>query len=192
RIRGLLGNLYRLGHPNVLVVAADGRNLPEGALFDRALVDAPCSAEGNLRRQGGRVGPRDPGFVAHVTEVQEALLRRAIALVRPGGVIVYSTCTVAPEENEGILDRVLADAPVRVEPIRLEAPHAPGLEGWEGRSFRPEVRDAWRVCPDHLDSGGLFMARLRRLPESEGHPAPGLRGAPGAAPDEKAPAGTPD
>jgi len=180
RIRGLLANVYRLGHPNVLVIAADGRRLPTVARFDRVLVDAPCSAEGTLRKQRGRLMERDEGFVTYVTSLQEALLRRAVALTRPGGLIVYSTCTFAPEENEAIVDRVLRDSPVRLETIPLTAPHAPGLDTWKDRPFHPDMPKAWRVYPHHLDSGGLFMARLRRLPE-EGE------GTEGGRPDAEGP-----
>jgi len=168
RLRGLMGNVFRLGHTNVLVVAADGRELPGGASFDRVLVDAPCSAEGNFRRQEGRLPPRTPDFEAYVTGLQEALLRRAIRLTRPGGTVVYSTCTFAPEENEAVVNRVLADEPVQIEPIPLELPHAPGLTGWGGERYAPELERAWRVYPQHLDSGGMFMARLRRLDDGQG------------------------
>ena len=85
RLRGLLANVFRLGHTNVLVVAMDGRAVPGTALFDRVLVDAPCSAEGTIRRKGGSETPRSPNFVSYVTSLQEALLRRAIDLTRPGG-----------------------------------------------------------------------------------------------------------
>ncbi|MEX0936059.1 MAG: RsmB/NOP family class I SAM-dependent RNA methyltransferase, partial [Gemmatimonadota bacterium] len=162
RLRGLLGNMYRLGVSNVLVVAADGRELPGGAAFDRVLVDAPCSGEGNYRRQG-HLPARGRGFTRYATALQEALLRRAVAVTRPGGVLVYSTCTYAPEENEAVVDRVLRDAPVRVEPIELGAPHDPGWTRWEGTDLHPDLHHAWRVYPHHLDSGGLFMVRLRRL-----------------------------
>ncbi len=60
RIRGLLGNLYRMGYLNVIVIAADGRQLPSAAGFDRVLVDAPCSGEGNYRRQDGQSSARAP------------------------------------------------------------------------------------------------------------------------------------
>ena len=162
RIRGLLGNLYRLGCMNVIVIAGDGRRLPLGPLFDRVLVDAPCSGEGNYRRQEARFPARTSRFIAYVTRLQEALLRRAIKLTRPGGTIVYSTCTYAPEENEAVLDRVLRDAPVTMDDISLQIPHAPGLLEWQGQRFHRDVARAWRVYPHHLDSGGLFMARLRR------------------------------
>ena len=163
RIRALLGNLYRTAHPNVLVVSGDGRALPDGALFDRVLVDAPCSAEGTLRRKGGTPRPQRKKFRERVPRRQEGLLRRAIALTRPGGVVLYSTCTFAPEENEAVVHRVLEDAPVVLEPIEIDAPHAPGLTGFEGEQYHPSLEGACRIYPHHLDSGGLFLARLRRL-----------------------------
>lgn len=163
RLRAFLANIYRTGHSNILVVAADGGRLPGGALFDRVLVDVPCSAEGTLRKKRGFLRPQRAGFVAEVTRRQERLLRRAIELTRPGGIILYSTCTFAPEENEGVLSAVLRDAPVQIEPLELESPHAPGVTSFEGVDFDPRVELAARVYPHHLDSGGLFLARLRRL-----------------------------
>ena len=167
RIRALLGNMYRTVHPNVLVVAGDGRSLPDGALFDRVLVDAPCSAEGTLRRKGGKPRGQTAKFRRQVPLRQEALLRRAIALTRPGGTILYSTCTFAPEENEAVVDRVLKDAPVTLEPITIEAPHAPGLTSFEDQQFDRSLAGACRIYPHHFDSGGLFLARLRRLGGNE-------------------------
>jgi tRNA (cytosine49-C5)-methyltransferase len=192
RLRGLMANLFRLGHPNILVVASDGRELPGGARFDRVLVDAPCSAEGNFRRQQGSLPPCTESFREYVTHLQESLLRRGIALTRPGGTLVYSTCTFAPEENEAVLSRVLADAPVRMERMHLDLPHDPGLPAWGGETFHPDVRHAWRVYPHHLDSGGLFMARLRRLPDegnaslppSDGSPPDGWGPVPSGFPGE--------
>lgn len=169
RLRALLGNLYRLGHAGVLVVAADGRRFPGGARFDRVLVDAPCSAEGNLRRYGGEPPEQSASFLAYATRLQEALLRRAVGLTSAGGTVLYVTCTFNPDENEAVVDRVLRELPLALEPIDLgpeagdETPHAPGLTAFEGRRFHPDLALAWRLYPYHLDSGGLFMARLRVL-----------------------------
>ncbi len=163
RIRALLGNMYRTVHPNVLVVAGDGTSLPDGALFDRVLVDAPCSAEGTLRRKGGKLRGQTAKFRKRVPLRQEALLRRAIALTRPGGTILYSTCTFAPEENEAVVDRVLKDCPVTLDPITIDAPHAPGLTSFEDQQFDESLAGACRIYPHHFDSGGLFLARLKRL-----------------------------
>ena len=167
RIRGLLGNVYRLGHPNILVVAGDGRAFPEEAAFDRVLVDAPCSGEGTLRRRGGRPPSQSRSFLGYVTRAQEELLRKAVRLTRPGGTILYVTCTFAPEENEAVVSRVLADAPVTLEPLSLPVPHAPGLGSFDGASFDPRLEGAARIYPHHLDSGGLFLARLRRLDDGD-------------------------
>lgn len=161
RLRKLVANLYRLGHTAVLAIRADGRAFPPGASFDRVLVDAPCSAEGTLRKKG-ELPERPAKFVRHITRLQEALLRRAAALVRPGGVVLYATCTFDPAENEAVVNRVLRDLPLEVEPIDLPFPHAPGVTEFGGERFDPRLHRAWRVYPHHLDSGGLFMVRLRR------------------------------
>lgn len=163
RIRGLLGNVYRLGHPNILVVSSDGRDFPEDALFDRVLVDAPCSGEGTLRRRGGQPPNQSRSFLRYVTAAQEALLRKAIRVTRPGGTILYVTCTFAPEENEAVVSRVLQDAPVELEPLVLPVPHAPGLTSFDEAIFDARLEGAARIYPHHLDSGGLFLAKLRRL-----------------------------
>ena len=191
RIRALLGNLYRTVHPNVLVVAGDGRLLPDGALFDRVLVDVPCSAEGTLRRKHGQPSGQTAKFRKQGPKRQESLLRKAIALTRPGGTVLYVTCTFAPEENEAVVDRVLKDSPVTLDPITIDAPHAPGLTSFEDQTFDSSLEGACRIYPHHFDSGGVFLARLKRLGESEptgsvvpdGAKLPGWSPVPAAFPD---------
>ncbi len=168
RLRGLMSNVFRLGTSNVLVVACDGRDLPGGALFDAVLVDAPCSAEGNYRRQRGRLPNRTRAFGEYISTLQFELLRRGVEVTRPGGRVVYSTCTFAPEENEAVVARALRELPVELETIPLMTPHATGLPEWGDMRFPPEMDRAWRVYPHHLDSGGMFMARLRVLDSSGG------------------------
>ena len=167
RMRALLGNLYRLGHTGVLGVSSDGRAFPGGALFDRAIVDVPCSGEGNPRRRRGSFSSvaSSEGFRAHITGVQRALLRRAVDLVRPGGSILYVTCTSAAEENEAVVARALARLPLSIEPIDLDLSHDRGVTQVGGRALPAELGYAWRVGPEHVGSGNLFMARLRREPD---------------------------
>jgi NOL1/NOP2/sun family putative RNA methylase len=167
RIRGLLGNVYRLAHTNVMVVAGDGRDFPEGALFDRVLVDAPCSGEGTLRRRGGEPPTPSSSFLGFVTSAQRRLLERAVRLTRPGGTILYVTCTFSPDENEAVVDEALTRLPVELEPLALAVTHSPGLTSFEGTRFDPRLEGAARIYPHHFDSGGLFLARLRKLDDSE-------------------------
>src|SRR5262249_3841509 len=114
RLELVRGHARRLGLPHLRCAVRDASRpladlAAEGA-FDRVLVDAPCSGLGTLRRNPDarwRIGPGDP---ARLAEAQRAILRHAAALLRPGGALVYSTCTLLPEENEAIVDAFLAEA----------------------------------------------------------------------------------
>lgn len=163
RLRALGSNLQRTTCLNVAAFRVDGRIFPTGAQFDAVLVDAPCSAEGNVRDDPRVLRDLPEATRRRLSRLQETLLRHAVRLVRPGGVVVYATCTFAPEENEAVVDRVLADcADVHVEPLSLPVPHVEGLVEFAGRRYDPRLQHAWRVYPHHLDSGGLFVVRLRR------------------------------
>jgi len=162
RVRALLANIYRLAHSNVMVVSGDAREFPEGATFDRVMVDVPCSAEGTLRKKAGVIPSKSKGARRKLVRIQEALLRRAIEVTRPGGTLLYCTCTIDPAENEGVLTEVLKDAPVEVEPIEMPVPHERGVEAWEDEVYDPRMRHAVRMYPHLHDSGGLFFCRLRK------------------------------
>jgi len=132
------------------------RDLAAGELFDRVLVDAPCSGLGTLRRNPDarwRIGPGDPPRLA---EIQEAILRNAAAVVKPGGTLVYSTCTLLPEENEAVVEAFLnsADdfAPVAADRVPAEVSSVVGSDG------------VLRCLPHLHDTDGFFAARLERLP----------------------------
>ncbi|HBE00190.1 MAG TPA: hypothetical protein DC060_18600, partial [Gemmatimonadetes bacterium] len=144
--------------------------------FDRVLVDAPCSGEGTLRRRGGKAPRQSSSFAGYVTAAQRALLQKAIRLVRPGGTILYVTCTFAPEENEAVVDEILKSQPVDLEPITLQVPHAPGLTSFAGARYDDRLEGAARIYPHHLDSGGLFLAKLRRLDDGSAAADESLRG----------------
>jgi NOL1/NOP2/sun family putative RNA methylase len=162
RIRALLGNVYRMAHPNVLVVAADGRDFPGGATFDRVMVDVPCSAEGTLRKKKGVVPRKTKGARQKLHRTQVALLRRAIELTRPGGTLLYCTCTFDPAENEAVLTEVLRDAPVDVDELEVPVPHERGVTTWGEETYDPRMSRAIRMYPHIHDSGGLFLCRLRK------------------------------
>lgn len=105
----LLGNLERLGVANALVVSArpDALEDPLCGLFDRVLVDAPCSGEGMFRKDDTAIGVWSPEHVASCAIRQEAILLSAAQMLKPGGRLVYSTCTFAKEENEGAIQEFL-------------------------------------------------------------------------------------
>ncbi|ROR35034.1 RsmB/NOP family class I SAM-dependent RNA methyltransferase [Inmirania thermothiophila] len=166
RLRPLRASVERLGLLNVSLTVHDGTGYPgEAGPFHRVLVDAPCSGEGTLRKHAALEGEVGEALSRRYARRQRALLRRAVQLTRPGGRIVYSTCTFAPEENEEVVDAVLREAegrlrivPARVHGLRL----APGVTRWAGRDLDPALAGAARLWPHHNDTGGFFVAVLER------------------------------
>ena len=176
RIRALVGNLDRLGIFNTTITRCDGANYPRAAgQFDRILVDAPCSSEGTLRRFPDLV----QGLGSHLSERlasrQRALLRKAVQRCRPGGRIVYSTCTFAPEENELVVAAILEEYGGRVRLVPARVPGlvtTPGVTVWAGHRFDPSLAACLRLWPHHNDTGGFFAAVLEKDPaEPEEPPA---------------------
>ena len=176
RVRALQGNLERLGVVNVTTTAVDGANYPAGAgQFDRILVDAPCSGEGTLRRPGGPQAALGPEHSARQAARQRALLRKGVQRLRPGGRLVYSTCTFAPEENELVVSAILDEYAGRLHLIPAALPgliSAPGLTHWGGRALTPVLAGCLRIWPHHNDTGGFFAAILEKAADAPAEPDP--------------------
>jgi 16S rRNA (cytosine967-C5)-methyltransferase len=143
RARELRENIERLGSTNVTVVEADATGLPpELDGFDRALVDAPCSGLGVLARRPDLRWRAEP-----LPELQLALVRSAAERLRPGGVLVYSVCTLNADENEAVVDA----SGLEPEPLGAEWPQ-----------FAHPKRPEFLLTTPHRDrTSGFFIARLR-------------------------------
>lgn len=161
RQQALLSNLNRLAVINVAVTAYRGESFPMQKKFDRVLIDAPCSAEGTVRKAPG-LPDSAPATIHRLAGIQRRLILRGYDLLQPGGVLVYSTCTFAPEENEAVVASLIAARDAQIEEIKLPLPHAPGITHWQGTDFPAELARCVRVYPHHFDSGGGFIARIRK------------------------------
>jgi 16S rRNA C967 or C1407 C5-methylase (RsmB/RsmF family)/NOL1/NOP2/fmu family ribosome biogenesis protein len=182
RVQALADNLDRWGSGRTMLAGETVARLAErlpGA-FDRVLLDAPCSGEGLFRRNRAAARQWRPGQVRGSAERQRALLADAARLVRPGGVLVYATCTFAPEENEqqvaGFLtthgDWELLDIP-------WHPGFAPGRPDWSPGG-PPDLARTVRLWPHRLRGEGHFIAKLTR-PGACGQPrdpSPRVRYAP--------------
>lgn len=162
RMRATRAILDRFGLANVAMTLCNGANYPNvvGG-FDRVLVDVPCSCEGTSRKTPSVLDNVSESSYENLGGIQIALLRRAFELCEPGGRVVYSTCTYAPEENERVIDRVVKELDYEVDwvPARLEGfDHAPGLTSWQGEQFDERMSAAMRVWPHLNDTGGFFVA----------------------------------
>ncbi|HGY10675.1 MAG TPA: rRNA methyltransferase [Oceanithermus profundus] len=170
RIRGLLDNLERWGSTQAVVQAPLARLADRwGAFFDRVLLDAPCSGEGMFRKEPAAAARWGPAAPARAAAVQRRLLAAAARLVRPGGALVYSTCTFSPEENEAVVGGFLAEHPeYDVEDARLHPLFAPGVPAWGGGDER--LTRTARIWPHRLRGEGHYLARLRRTGGEPGSP----------------------
>jgi NOL1/NOP2/sun family putative RNA methylase len=164
RLSALRHNAERLGVTNLVVTNRDARNFSMRGLgfeaFDRAIVDAPCSCEGTCRKNPTALEEWTLDHVHQVAGVQKGILKRAVQATRPGGTVVYSTCTFAPEENEAVLDHVLGEEDCRLVPFETPLETSPGVTEWDGETFDPSVERAHRVYPHQNDTGGFFCAKL--------------------------------
>jgi len=150
-------NVRRLGLPSVRSVCADGTRvpLPDDARFDRVLLDAPCSGLGTLRQHPEIRWRRSAAGITAIAARQEALLRAAAARVRPGGCLVYMTCTISRVENDEVLRGFLVAQP------EFAIADAAGVLP-DGVRDLVDTEGILRTFPHRHGLDGFFAARLRR------------------------------
>ena len=158
RANNLVSNVQRSGHLNVVVVRQDGRNFPRVAEpgFDRILVDAPCTGTGTTRKNTDVWATWKPHHGEHMSRLQVGILSRAALLLRPGGTMVYSTCSVDPMENEHVVEQVLERYPWLSLKKVSRSELFPGLNTRPGRT--DFTKDCIRVWNDENDGSGFFIA----------------------------------
>ncbi len=162
RLERVAENLARL-HLEAELIATDAAAWePEGGLADAVLLDAPCSATGAVRRHPDILRVKTPDDIAKLAKAQGRLLARAVDLVKPGGTLIYCTCSIQPEEGEAQITRLLArDNRVRRWPVTAD--ELDGLS--EAINEKGEVRSLPGMLPDLGGIDGFFVVRLRRVSE---------------------------
>ncbi len=155
-------NLQRLGIMNAAMTLQEGRFF-KGFDFDRILVDAPCSGTGTIRKSLKTIKMWNPNIVKRLSGTQKQLLETAYNNLRPGGVIVYSTCTLEPEEDEGVVSSFLErHEDMATEPISLPINRSDAVPEFQGNSFHEGVKNCLRIYPQDNDTEGFFVCRLRK------------------------------
>ena len=162
RAKILSRNIERLGVANALVTNEHPQRLAERfvGFFDRVLIDAPCSGEGMFRKEEAAVTDWSQETVEMCARRQAEILHSGAAMVRPGGRLVYSTCTFAPEEDELAVDQFLDTRPEFT------------LEAVDGHWFESKVPGMYRMWPHKLLGEGHFAAVLRKNGGEEADAAP--------------------
>lgn len=166
RMRGLTHNMKRCGLMNEVVICVNGQKIHRvfTDYFDRILIDAPCSAEGTIRKSKAVLFHWGIKNIKRMSRLQVGLLVAAFRALRPGGSLVYSTCTIAPEENEMVVSYLLEKfpeaelLPIEVAGFKLR----PGIKDWQGVRFDPRIDHCVRVLPQDNDTAPFFIARLTK------------------------------
>lgn len=154
RAKILSQNMERMGVPNVLVCNETPARLAErfAGYFDRILCDAPCSGEGMFRKDEEAIRQWTPEHPVMCADRQFSILLEAEKMLKPGGRLVYSTCTFAEEENEGVIARFLEACPSMELDASVACPH-----------FTPgKLAGCWRLWPHHLNGEGHGVAILKK------------------------------
>lgn len=165
RAKALLKNIELFGIPNVIVTSETPEKLSEKfpGYFDKILIDAPCSGEGMFRKNPGMMKDWETYGPKHYSELQRSIVPFALRMLKPGGMLLYSTCTFSPEENEGTVRFMLdLDPALEIVPIsdRYEgfAPGRPELieNGTE------DLKGCVRIWPHKMNGEGHFIALLKK------------------------------
>ncbi len=160
RTRSMEFNISRCGVYNTSIFRMDGLHIEKfGIKFDRVLLDAPCTCEGVIARDHTRKTSHTPQDVEYCSQIQTRLIESATKCVKAGGILVYSTCSFAPEENEMVVDRILKKySNVAVEPITYGSN---GLTKFGDIELESQLKNTRRFYPHLDDTTGFFIARLR-------------------------------
>lgn len=165
RLAPLGVNVQRLGISSIVQMQYDGLKMRTPFFqFDRILLDAPCTGVGTIRKSLKTIGAWNPNFVLHMRNIQKRLLFNAYGMVKPGGVIVYSTCSTEPEEDEEVLTLLLEKYPdAKIESFDLPGfIRSPAVTEFQGKMYDPQVKHSLRVWPQDNDTEGFFVAKIRK------------------------------
>ncbi len=168
RLPSLGINIQRSGLTNVIITLMDGKWF-KGFQFDKILLDAPCSGTGTIRKSLKTITIWNEEMIKKIARQQMQLIEAAFNNLKPRGEMVYSTCSLEPEENEGIIDYLLNRFPeAKVMPIKLAGlkKSTPIIE-FNGVKFNSQVKHTLRIWPQDNDTEGFFVAKIKKLPQSQ-------------------------
>ena len=171
RIRILSANLERQDVTNTIITRHDATALAAklkklNLQFDKILVDAPCSGEGNIRVSQRTLLEWSEGLLKSLSRKQKRIASEILTLLKPGGEMIYSTCTHAPEENEEVVQHLLDNNPnIEIQPTTLPIKSRPGITRWKDKTFHPSLKLAHRIYHHDNDMEGFFVCKIKKLGE---------------------------
>ncbi len=161
RLNILISNLQRCGVTIARVTMKDGRFFKRFAdRFDRVLIDAPCSNVGMIRKNFKYLKLWSLREVESLSRLQKELVMSGYMALKPGGILIYATCTLDPIENEEVVDHLLANTDAEILEIDLPVRRHKPITKFEGKDYSREVLKCLRIHPQDNDTEGFFIAKI--------------------------------
>jgi len=165
RVSSLRFNLSRLGIINSCSIVADASSFSSSVSFDKILLDAPCSSESFAKKNPALFKSWSLSLINKRAELQKSIISNAFSLLAPGGDLVYSVCSLAPEENEFVIQHLLDSfSNVSIEPIKVSnLIHSSAISSWNNISFDSSIsKNCMRIYPHQNNSYGFFVAKISK------------------------------
>jgi NOL1/NOP2/sun family putative RNA methylase len=164
RLTALRMNLQRCGVINTVLTQMDGRAFRRIEMqFDKILLDAPCTGTGTIMKSPHTIKTWSVKASQILGRVQKQLLQAAAHVLKPGGTLVYSTCSLEPEEDEETVDFAVKEFGLKVEQVHIPGfKTREGITSWEGKNYDESVRKCLRIYPQDNNTEGFFAAKLRK------------------------------
>ena len=163
RLKALTHNIQRAMATNCIVTNYDGRYMDKtGIKADKILLDAPCTASGKIIKDKKLLERWNYGRIRKMSALQKSLIRAACNLLEEDGILVYSTCSIEPEENEDVIDYAIKKFDMEVEKASLKGIKTrEGIKEWDGKEYEWASK-AIRIWPQDNSTEGFFICRLRK------------------------------
>jgi NOL1/NOP2/sun family putative RNA methylase len=165
RLAPLGQNIQKLGITNTVLISRDGRKLKFNFLFDKILLDAPCSGSGTPKIDFlSPLETWNESTVKGLYKMQISLLFKAFSFLKPGGTLVYSTCSMDIYENEYVIHNFLEkEKDAYLEEARLSGlNHTPAILCYNDKELNPEISKTLRIMPQDNKTEGFFIAKIRK------------------------------
>src|SRR3989338_4087739 len=166
RMKPLSINMQRCGITNAIITLMQGQWFHNANVkFDRILVDAPCSGTGTIRKSLKTLRIWNPNMVKRLSITQKQLLETAFNILKNNGTMVYSTCSLEPEENEAVVDFLLNKyenaelEEIKIKHLKKSSP----IMSFEDKNYNENIKKCLRIWPQDNDTEGFFVARIKKL-----------------------------
>lgn len=162
RLKALAINLTRMGVSNTVITLMHGLAFKTNK-FDKILLDAPCSGTGTLRKSPQTLQIYNTSMITKLAKTQQRLIVGAFDNLKDSGTLVYSTCSLEPEENEGVIDYLLSQRKdAKLDKIKINVKSSKPIPDFKEKTYSPEIKKCLRVWPQDNNTDGFFVAKIKK------------------------------